>query len=64
MILVSCFHKRVFLVQLFEYLLLKIEVQSQIVGVARWVRPAISMLRTSFSGGLGQEWEYDFVLVL
>ena len=27
MILVSCFHKRIFLVQLFEYLLLKIEVQ-------------------------------------
>ena len=37
---------------------------SQSVGVARWVRPAISMLRTSFSGGLGQEWEYDFMLFL
>ena len=27
---------------------------SQSVGVAQWVRPAISMLRTSFSGGLAR----------
>ena len=38
--------------------------RSQSVCVARWVRPAISILRTSYSGGLGQEWEYDCMLFL
>ena len=71
MILVSCFHKSVLFWFVYfeklltlEYLLLKIEVWSQSVGVARWVKPAISMLRTSFSVGLGQEWECDFMLFL
>ena len=69
--LVSRFHKSVLFkfsyfeeLLTLEYLLLKIQVWSQSVGVARWVRPAISMLRTSFSCGLGQEWEYDCMLFL
>ena len=47
-----------------EYLLLKIEVWSQSVDVARWVRPAIEHAQDVRSGGLGQEWEYDFVRFL
>ena len=37
---------------------------SQSVDVARWVRPAIEHAQDVLSGGLGQEWEYDFVLFL
>ena len=37
---------------------------SQSVDVARWVRPAIEHAQDVLSGGLGQEWEYDFVLCL
>ena len=36
---------------------------SQSVDVARWVRPAIEHAQDVLSGGLGQEGEYDFVLV-
>ena len=36
---------------------------SQSVDVARWVRPAIEHAQDVLSGGFGQEWEYDFVLV-
>ena len=35
---------------------------SQSVDIARWVRPAIEHAQGVFSGGLGQVWEYDFVL--
>ena len=69
--LVNCFHKSfLFLFSYFvelltlEYLLLKIEVRSQSVDVARWVRPAIAHAHDVLSGGLGQGWEYDFVLFL
>ena len=50
MILVSCFHKSVLFYFVYfeelltlEYLLLKIEVWSQSVGVARWVRPGMGV---------------------
>ena len=36
---------------------------SQSVDVARWVRPAIEHAEDVLFGGLGQEGEYDFVLV-
>ena len=69
--LVSCFHKSILFqfgyfeeLLTLEYLLLKIEVWSQSVDVARWVRPAIEHAQDVLSGGLGQEWEYDFVLFL
>ena len=71
MILINRFHKSVlFYFGYFEefltleYLLLKIEVWSQSVDEARWVRPAIEHAQGDLSGGLGQEWEYDFVLFL
>ena len=47
-----------------EFLLLKIRMWSQSVDVARWVRPAIEHAQDVLSGGLGQEWEYDFKLFL
>ena len=47
-----------------EYLLSKIVMCSQSVDVARWVRPAIEHAQDVLSGGLGQEWEFDFGLVL
>ena len=34
------------------------------MDVARWVRPAIEHAQDGLSGGLGQEWEYDFMLFL
>ena len=34
------------------------------MDVARWVRPAIEHAQDVLSGGLGQEWEYDFIFVL
>ena len=71
MILVSCFHKSVLFwfgyfeeLLTLEYLLLKIGVWSQSVDVARWVRPAIEHTQDVLFGGLGQEWEYDFMLFL
>ena len=36
---------------------------SQSVDVARRVRPAIEHAQDFLSGGLGQEWEHDFMLV-
>ena len=61
MILVNRFHKSVlFLFGYFEelltleYLLLKIEVWSQSVDVARWLGPAIEHAQDVLSGGLGQ----------
>ena len=35
---------------------------SQSVDVAQWVRPAIEHAQDVLSGGLGQEWEYKFML--
>ena len=46
-----------------ENLLAKILMWPQSVDVARWVRPAIEHAQDVLSGGLGQEVEYDFVLV-
>ena len=70
MILVNCFRKSVLvLVQLFLRVthpwvpLVKNIVWSQSVDVARWVRPAIEHAQDVLSYGLGQEWEYDFMLV-
>ena len=70
MILVNCFRKSVLvLVQLFLRFthpwvhLVKNMVWPQSVDVARWVRPAIEHAQDVLSGGLGQEWEYDFMLV-
>ena len=71
MILISCFHKSFLFwfgyfeeLLTLEYLLLKIGAWSQSVDVARWVRPAIEHAQDVLSGGLGQEWEYDFVQFL
>ena len=70
MILVNCFRKSVLvLVQLFLRVfhpwvpVVKNLMWSQSVDVARWVRPAIEHAQDVLSGGLGQEWEYDFMLV-
>ena len=70
-ILVNCFRKSVFvLVQLFSKAthpwvpLVKNIVCSQSVDVAQCVRPAIEHAQDVLSGGLGQEWEYVFMLFL
>ena len=70
MFLINCFRKSVLVLfhlflrvtQAWEPLVKNI-LWSQSVDVARWVRPAIEHAQDVLSAGLGQEWEYDFMLV-